>query len=461
MSERTNKTELVKWGISILCTILILLIPTNDVFTPQIRNYIAITLGIVCIVAFSLLDFVFPAILLPCLYVIFDCASMDVAFSGWTAAAPIMVLGAYILTNILDECGLLRRIAYWCILKCPKSFSGLLVGVFFAGFILSVITSCNAFTVMPALGVGICQALNLKKSKESALVMGAVLLSTCTVMTFVYDPSVMGLINEAMQQVIPGFQVGWAQFFLQNCPMLFFCLLQLILFIKVMRPSITIDNSNTDYFVKEYKKMGKMTSDEKKAGLVTICLLIYMVTIPIHGLEMQWGFIFAPLLLYLPGFKVGSPQAIQKTNFSMVLFTVACIGIGKVSISLGLGTILSELLLPLLEGIPTTGVLYIVWAASGLINFLFTPIAIVAAFSAPLVQVAVDLGIGPLSVLYTIILGGEVILLPYEVVPYLIIFGFGYMKMSDFIKLMLIKTVAMAIFIPLVMFPFYKIIGIL
>lgn len=64
MSERTNKTELVKWGISILCTILILLIPTNDVFTPQIRNYIAITLGIVCIVAFSLLDFVFPAILL-------------------------------------------------------------------------------------------------------------------------------------------------------------------------------------------------------------------------------------------------------------------------------------------------------------------------------------------------------------------------------------------------------------
>ena len=122
---------------------------------------------------------------------------------------------------------------------------------------------------------------------------------------------------------------------------------------------------------------------------------------------------------------------------------------------------MSELLLPLLEGIPTTGVLYIVWAASGLINFLFTPIAIVAAFSAPLVQVAVDLGIGPLSVLYTIILGGEVILLPYEVVPYLIIFGFGYMKMSDFIKLMLIKTVAMAIFIPLVMFPFYKIIGIL
>ena len=47
----------------------------------------------------------------------------------------------------------------------------------------------------------------MKKSKESALVMGAVLLSTCTVMTFVYDPSVMGLINEAMQQVIPGFQV--------------------------------------------------------------------------------------------------------------------------------------------------------------------------------------------------------------------------------------------------------------
>ena len=43
MSERTNKTELVKWGISILCTILILLIPTNDVFTPKIRNYIYIT----------------------------------------------------------------------------------------------------------------------------------------------------------------------------------------------------------------------------------------------------------------------------------------------------------------------------------------------------------------------------------------------------------------------------------
>lgn len=241
MSERTNKMELVKWAITILCTLIVFLIPTNEIFTPQIRNYVAITLAIVSIVAFGLLDLVFAAILLPCLYVIFGCASMDVAFSGWTATAPIMVLGAYILTNILDECGLLKRIAYWCILNTPKSFAGLLFGVFLAGFVLSVITSCNAFTVMPALGVGICQALNLNKSKESALIMGAVLLSTCTVMTFIYDPSSLGLINEAMQQVIPGFAVGWLQFFIQNFPMLIFCLLTLVLYIK-------------DYEAKHYNK---------------------------------------------------------------------------------------------------------------------------------------------------------------------------------------------------------------
>ncbi len=459
MGEKTSKSEVLKWAAMILCTIGIFLIPVNEVFTVPIKNYVAVTFAVVYIVAFGLLDLVFAAILLPCLYVMFGCATMDVAFSGWTAAAPVMVLGAYILTNILNECGLLKRIAYWSILRCPKSFLGLMFGIFLAGFILSVITSCNAFTVMPALGVGVCQALNLKKSKESALIMGAVLLSTCTVMTFIYDPSVMGLLNEAMQQVTPGFAIGWLQFFLQNSPMFIFCLITLVLYYKIMKPDIEIKNH--DYFSQEYQRMGKMSSDEKKAGIVTLLLLVYIVSIPIHGMEMQWGFLFAPMLLYLPGLKVGTQTAIEKTNFSMVLFTVACIGIGKVSMSLGLGQILSDILLPMLTDMPKTGVLYIVWIVCTLVNFLFTPIAIVAAFAAPLVQVAMDLGMGPLSVLYTVILGGETIFLPYEVVPYLIIFGFGYMKMSDFIKLMVIKSIALALFIPLIMFPWYAIIGIM
>lgn len=459
MTNSFSKNEKIKWAVTILTTVAILLIPTNDIFTSQIRTFIAITMCMVLVIAFEFFDYIIPALLLPCLYIITGCCDSTIAFSGWTAEAPIMVLGAYIFANILTEIGLLKRIAYWCILRSPGNFTGLLYGIFFAGFILSVFTSCNAFAVMPALGLGICKALDIKKSKESALIMGAILLSTATVMVIVYNPVTMGLVISSMQDIIPEFQVGWLQYFIQNWPMLIFALLLLALYIKIFKPEQVINGK--EYFQAEYDKMGKSSISEKKAAVVTVGLLIYMVTAQWHGLGMQWGFLFAPFIMYCPGMKIGTQSAIRQTNFSMVFFIVACIGIGKVSGSLGMGKMLSDILTPILSNLSNVSILYIIWIFGTITNFIFVPIAILAAFAAPIVQIMMDLGINPLGALYLILIAGDTVILPYESVPYLVVFSFGLMELKDFIKMMIIKLGLMAIFLPIIMIPFWYVIGVL
>ena len=90
-----------------------------------------------------------------------------------------------------------------------------------------------------------------------------------------------------------------------------------------------------------------------------------------------------------------------------------------------------------------------------------TPMAIWALLTAPLMQVAIDLGLNQLPFLYCLLSCAEAIIFPYEYVPYLTVYAFGMMTMGDFIKL---NTVRCAIFVAGflgVLIPFWMLIGLI
>ena len=72
----------------------------------------------------------------------------------------------------MERVGLLRRIAYKCILLTGASYKGIIWGIALAGVVIFLLMpNDNAAVPIAALAYGICLSLNLKKGPESAGIM--------------------------------------------------------------------------------------------------------------------------------------------------------------------------------------------------------------------------------------------------------------------------------------------------
>ena len=50
----------------------------------------------------------------------------EVVYKPWTQSMIWMIVGGFIFANALEECGLLKRTAYWIVKQCKGSFTKLL-----------------------------------------------------------------------------------------------------------------------------------------------------------------------------------------------------------------------------------------------------------------------------------------------------------------------------------------------
>lgn len=202
-------SEWIKWGVTIALPLLFWLIPTGEAYTADLRTFFMITTFVILLLAFDLMDMMIPSILLSFLYFLSGIAPVNVAFGAWTNTTTWMVLGAVILAFILDEIGLLQRIAMQCICKCGGTFTGTMYGVFLAGCVVSFITFSQAFIIMIALTYGICRAIKLEKSLNSTLMCFAGMLGAITTCVYIYNPAYLGLGEAGVRTIMPDFRIYW------------------------------------------------------------------------------------------------------------------------------------------------------------------------------------------------------------------------------------------------------------
>lgn len=459
IKNKVNPVLLLQWLVVILVPLAIMMIPTTELFTQPMKLFFVITTAGILILAFEFFDYGLAAMFIPAFYVLSGIVPAQTAYSGYVSNIPWLVLGALLLTEVLDETGLLKRIAYWCILKCGGTYKGVVWGIFCAGLILTLLTSGSANFLLPALCYGICKSLGLKKSPEAAVIMFAGCISTISTTPLVYKPAFMGLALGGAQTVMPELGVSWFGYFWHNIPNLLFCILLIFLSFVVFRPKCAVDG--TAYFQAEYAKLGKISPKETKAFALTIILLIFLLTTNWHHIAMEWGFVLLPWLFLLPGINCADTHTVRRVNFSMVLFVGSCLCIGSVSAALGVGNLISQTISPLLAGVSATGVIAIVWVLGFVVNFVLTPLAACGALSGPLTQIALDVGINPLVVIYTLIGSMDQLLLPYEYVSYAIFFAFGLMCTRHFVKFMAIKSCCHLVFLMLILVPWWKFVGLL
>lgn len=445
--------------ITFICPLLLLLLPTTELFTAEIRLFLVITVIGVFGWAFDVVPQALPAILMPIAYLLFKLAPGEVIYGVWSNYIPWMMLGGLILANVLQSTGLLTRIAYKCITLTGGTYTGLLFGLALTGIVGNLLAPGKMAIPMAALTYGICCALNLGVSKTSAGIMLGGAISALLPQQFIYNPVNLALTVGTGESVTGPLPVTWISYFIYNIPSVFYLFIVIFLVAKFTKPETLF--SEKSFFVQQYQDLGPWSSKEIKALIICIGLFASLIIGSFLNWPIGWAFAIFPCLFFLPIINVGQREDIKQLDFSFVLFITACLSIGNVATHLGIGKVFAEVATPVLTGHSIFITFGLTWLFIVLANFILTPLAIISVLAVPMAELSLALGINPLCTYFFMCNAYDVVFLPYEYALYLIFFSFSLIKVKDFIQIMSIKAVASFIFLLALQVPYWMLTGML
>lgn len=452
----------IKWIVNFVIPLIVALIPVTPDFTPTIKWFLVITLFAIILIATENVPLLAVTIGLPVCYIVFLKVPAAVAYQPWSLEMPWLILSGFILTISLQKCGLLKRIAYRCILLFGGRFRGILFGMALLGAICSLIIADVAAkaVLLGALALGICNALELKPGSRGASALAMSALAAALGPSYLFFTGSTGNLVPFGILASTGIAAPtWGEYLVHMfVPQLIYVLLTVLAIDLLFKPDQAIHSK--DYFQKELASFGKVKPDERKILLVCLVLIVLVATSSIHGVSIGWLFVFAAIVLMLPGFRLFVPEDVKNVNFTFILFVVTCLSIGVVSVNLGVGAFISNALYPLISG-SVFKMIGGVWAMGFVTNFALTPLAAYSAFTVPIVEMATASGINPVPVMYAFIHALEQVVFPYEYAPVLIIFGYGMASFGRFIKFNIIRAVLSLVCIFAVFIPYWYLIGLL
>lgn len=454
-----DKTTMIKWLVTVLIPVFLFFIPVSETFTLPMRNFLIITTFSILMFIFDMVDIAIASICLMFGYALFGVAPLATVLSSWTGTIPWMVFGSLVLVNIVQRTTLMKRMAYWCIAKTGGTYAGIIYGLITLSIFINLLVP-GTLTGVALIGIayGICQALDLGKSKASGGIMIATMIGFLEAGNFVYTPNGMGFLFGIASVVTP-LPLGYVDFFVQNIVFIPLCYVLGFMTIKLLKPEKKIEGKQ--YFVEQLQEMPAVSKEEKKVLVVLVLLLIFLFTTQLHGIDMMYGFLVAPFILFFPGFQIGEKNDIASVNFGTLIFITACMSIGSAANEVGIGPVFSKLVLPLLENANSFVFVGLTWIIITAGNFLMTPGAEFAVFSPALVQICLDLGVNPYPILYTLYEATNNLLFPYESTLWIIAFGFGNIYLKDFIKVMGCKMVVCLLYILVLGVPYWMFMGLL
>ena len=176
-----------------------------------------------------------------------------------------MVVCGIILSNVLSDCGLLKRLALWFTLRCGGTYYQLVFGLYMICLVVSCISFCQAWLLMFTLAAALCKSLGYKAGdKEATILMMAAFCGTLTATVYTYNPSYAPMLDGAYKTIDPALSYPWYHVYLYMLPYIPLCLLFLLILLKSYRIKNALPNNGLDGMRKEYEAMGVFSMQEKK-----------------------------------------------------------------------------------------------------------------------------------------------------------------------------------------------------
>ena len=453
-----SRSANIKWLITVVLTVICLVIPEQGIYTHEVKLFLAVTVFSLALMAFEIVPALFIAFVMPVSWMFLNLAPASVVMSNYASTTIVMIAGSMFLGATLEDCGLLKRIAFALMCLSKGSYFALLIAIMITGMILNILAAGMGYLVIAALAAGLCVSLDGMHKRIGVGIATAAMLGGCTSHSFTYQAGMWSLIMNMGSDYLAPTVITPLSLMMHCWPMFFICLLILFIVAKWYKPEAPL--GEVTYFKETLNAMGPLTRREKANLLMMSILLIYTFTVDFHKLDLNLGFGLIPWMVYLPFINGADEETVKKFNVPMVFFMGSCMGIGSVATHLGLGDAIANACIEMLAGNTSPAVIMaLVFVVVFILNFLMTPMAIFALITVPMCILATNAGFSPIPFMYAINACSEAILLPYEYVPYLIIYSYGMMSMIDFIKVNILRSVVFFAGFLILLIPYWTLIG--
>lgn len=468
--KKLSNTEKIKWGILLILMAVLYFIPEGDVYTAAVKGFCVVTIAGIYLVAFELVPAFIAATLIPVGYWVLKVVPAGVAFGSWTQQFPWIILGAFMVAHIMQKTGVSKRLAYRLMLLARGNFYIVVAMLIIAGVIMAMFVpaAIARVAIFGAIALSIRDAMGWKDDSRKTIILIMGVFFAASAASYLWYTGSNGNVIVAGMLESAGYGVTWTEWALYNAlPGLVAIAVQMIAVIFFANKFCKDDGQSLNsaemnaYIKEENMKLGKMSSSEIKATIMLIVLFILLLT---NGQLHNWNpgqiFIVIALIAYLPGIQLLEGSDTKQINFSVVFLITGFIAIGDAATSLGLGDIFVEKALPYLPH-SIYGLSAVSFFIAFFGNMLMTPLAIGSAFTVPMVNIAITLGINPTGLIMIFWNSCVATLFPYEVNADILLFSYGLVSMKNYIKIGVIRSVLMLVALFLIYIPWFKIIGIM
>ncbi len=389
------------------------------------------------------------ATLLMLSFITFGVAPPPVVFTSWTGFLPWIIFASLCIDAIVNKTGLSNRVALFVMDKIAKTPLLLFVAFLIAGYAMNLFIA-DIFPnviVLGTFGIGICKALNLEKDSKaaSAIMLSCYVAGSNTGLNFL--PNNLGLVALQMLEE-QGFTLNWLEFFKDNLSLAFFSsLVSLLIFYVYARKEIAEKMDSVRECIEgECKELEAFSSKEMKALMLLLIAVFSLILEPYHGFPGVFLMALVLFLSFCPPFNLLDKEDFAQFNFGIIFFIAGCLSIGFTAGHLGVPLWFSEKLLPFVENMNSSASMStLAYFIAVFANFVLTPLAAASSLSAPIADLAIQLGISAKPVIYSFLLGLDQWLLPYEVAPALFLYASGYMRLKHILLLLTIRIFALAV----------------
>ena len=388
--------------------------------------------------SFGSLIFLFVAVILAI-------APPRVVFSGFHSGATWLVFGGLVLGLGVKKTGLDTRFVRSLLANFPKSYFGMIYGVFWIGTSLAFIIPSASGRVALLVPIMAALARELGFNDNSASLRkgrtGLILAATMGTMVPAFNILPANVPNMALYGAVDNvlkIQLSFTEYIWLNFPVMGF-------FPLIVYPAVIALLFWDTPTYEESKKHSNLWSGEEQRLLIILSIaLILWMTDSLHGVSPAWISLGAAILCLLPRVGMLSPTVIgEDINYSPVLFLAGVIGLGAIANHVGLGTLVAENILNILDlnkGNDFQN--YVSISITGMIIGLFTTMPaqppIMVAMTSVLAEAT---GWSQLSIIMTAITAWGVFPFFYQAPPVVVAVALGNLKISDVTKMLLVYMV--------------------
>ena len=385
--------------------------------------------------SFGSLIFLFVAVVL-------SVAPPKIVFSGFHSGATWLVFGGLILGLGVKKTGLDTRFVRSLLANFPKTYVGMIYGIFWIGTSLAFIipSASGRVAVLVPIMIALARELGFNDNSPSFGKgrTGLILAATMGTMVPAFNILPANVPNMALYGAVDNvlnIQLTFTEYIWLNFPVMGF-------FPLIVYPAvIALLFWDTPRYEESKQHSNLWSGQERRLLIILSIALVLWMTDSFHGISPAWISLGAAILCLLPRVGMLSPTVIgEDINYSPVLFLAGVIGLGAVANHVGLGTLIAENILNILDldrGNDFQN--YVSISITGMIIGLFTTMPaqppIMVAMTSVLAEAT---GWSQLSIIMTSITAWGVFPFFYQAPPVVVAVALGNLKISDVTKMLLV-----------------------